>query len=125
MAGRKLQSHGEWDGHYELHSEQVGMEFGISALLRRKVQWYRSKFVDERLGKAIPGQVDRLDVGLAGIAALDADVGKRFGSVHGRLGMVFLAASGTNDAAQLPFPKAEAAKTVAASSTTLRPQHSH
>ncbi len=122
MAGRKLQNHGEWDGHYELHSEQVGMEFGISALLRPKVQWYRSKFVDERLGKAILSQVNGLDVGLAGIAALDADVGKRFGSVHGKLGMVFLAASGTNDAAELPFAKAEAAKQVAAASITLRAQ---
>ena len=79
------------------------MEFGVSALLRPKVKRHRSKFVDERLGETVFGQIDGFYVGLAGVAAFDPDVWEGFRSVDGQLGMVFLAAAGTDDAAEFPL----------------------
>ncbi|MGA7931112.1 MAG: hypothetical protein WCA20_34600 [Candidatus Sulfotelmatobacter sp.] len=64
------------------HSEQVGMEFGVSVFLRPEVERDGGKIVDEGLGEPVLGEVDGLDVGLAGVAALDADVGEGIGGVN-------------------------------------------
>ena len=99
------------------------MELGVSVLLRPQVKRNRGKFVDKGLGKAVFGEVDGLDVGAAGIAALDTDVGEFGGGVDGELGVVVLAASGTNEAAELPFDEAETAEQAAAASIALLPKN--
>jgi hypothetical protein len=96
------------------------MEFGISALLGPKVERDRGQFVYHRLGQAVFRQIDGLNVGPAGVATLNPDVGKCFGSIDRELSMVFLAAAGTDDAPELPFGKAEAAEQTAAASIALR-----
>ena len=95
------------------------MEFGVSVLLRPEIKGDRGKLIDQRFGQAILGHIDGLDVGLAGVAALHPNIGKRFGGIDGQFGVIFLAASGTNDAAELPFGKAEAAEQAAAASIAL------
>ena len=98
------------------------MEFGVSMFLRPKVERDGSKFVHQGVGEAVFGEVDGLDVGLAGVAALDANVGQVGGGVDRKLGMVFLAASRTDDAAELPFGEAETAEQAAAASVALLAQ---
>src|SRR4029077_17542501 len=99
MAGRNLQSLAGggikrlWSGS---HAQQVGMELGVTVFLRPEIQRDRGEFVDKRVGQTVLREVDRLDVGLAGVAALDANVGECFGGVDGKLGVIFLAASGTD-----------------------------
>jgi hypothetical protein len=107
----------------ESHSEQVGMEFGVSMFLRPEVERDGGEFVDQRVGKAVLGEVDGFDVGLAGVAALDANVGEFFSGIDGKFGVVFLAASGADDAAELPFREAKAAEQAAATSVTLLAQN--
>jgi hypothetical protein len=102
------------------HAKQVGLEFGVAVLLRPKVERDGGKFVDQRLGQAAFRQVDALDVGLAGVAALDADGGEIVGGVDGEFGMVFFAASGADEAAEIPFRETEAAEQAAAASVALR-----
>ena len=96
------------------------MEFSVSVLLRPKIKRNGSEFVDQRLGESVLGEVDGLDVGFAGIAALDPDVRKGFSGVDGQLGMILLAAPGTDDAPEVPFGQAEAAEQASAASIALR-----
>ncbi len=98
------------------------MEFGVSMLLRPEVERNGSEFVDQRVGQAVFGEVDGFDVGLASVAAFDADVGKLLGGVDGKLSVVFLAASGADDAAELPFGQAEPAEQAAAAAVALLAQ---
>ena len=99
------------------------MEFGVSVLLRPQTERDGSEFVDERVGEAVFGEVDRLDVGLANVAALDANVGKLGSGVDRKLGVVLLTASRADDAAELPFGQAETAHQAAAAAVTLLAQH--
>ena len=105
-----------WSGS---HSQQVGMKLGVSVFLRPEIQRDGGEFVDERVGQTVLREVNRLDVGLAGVAALDADVGECFSGVDGKLGVIFLAAPGTDDAAEFPFDEAKPAKEAAAASVAL------
>ncbi len=102
----------KWCPRFGSHSEQVGKEFGIAMLLRPKIKRYGGKLVNNRLGEAVPGEVDGFHVGLAAVAAFDANVRKGFGSVNRKLGVVFLTAAGTYDAAKLPFGETEATEQV-------------
>ena len=95
------------------------MEFGVFVLLRPEIERDGGEFVDQGVGEAVLGEVDSLYVGLAGVAALHADVREFFGRVDGKFCMVFLAASGTDDAAELPFGEAETAEQAAAASVAL------
>ena len=117
---RKLRGLVSRGRHGQLHPEKVGLEFGVAVLLCPKVERDRGKFVDKRFGKAAFGHVDALNVGLAGIAAFDADGGKIVCGVDGEFGMVFFAASGADEAAKIPFGEAEAAEQAATASVTLR-----
>ncbi len=98
------------------------MEFGVSVLLRPKVERHGREFVNQRFGEAVLGEVNRLDVGVASVAALDADVGQFFGSVDRKLGVVLLAATGTNDAAEFPLGEAKTTEQAAAAAVALWPQ---
>ena len=89
-------------------------------LLRPEVEGDAGEFVDERVGEAAFGQVDGLDIGVAGVAALDANVGESLGGVDRKFGVVLLAAAGANDAAELPFGEAETAEQAAAAAVPLR-----
>src|SRR5437016_14676340 len=93
---------------------------GGSVLLCAQVERHGGQLVDQRVGQSVLAWVDAFDVGLAGVAALDADVGQFGGGVHGKLGMVLLGASGTDEAAELPFGEAEAAEQAATASVALR-----
>src|ERR1022692_4060092 len=95
------------------------MEFCISVLLRPEIERDGREFVDQRDREAVLGEVDRLDVGLAGVAALDTDVGELCGGIDRKLGVVFLTASGADDAAELPFGEAETAEQAAAGAVAL------
>ena len=99
------------------------MELGVSVLLRPKIERNRGQFVDQRVGEAVLAEIDGLDVGAAGIAALDPDVGERFGSIDGQFGVVFLAASGADDTAEFPLAQAEAADQVSAGAVALWAKH--
>src|SRR6202166_4710877 len=92
------------------------MEFGITMLLRPKIQRNGSQFVDERLGEAVFSHVDGFDVGAATIAAFDPDVRQRIRGIDGKLGMIFLGAAGTDDPAEFPFGEAETTKQSAVAS---------
>lgn len=107
-----------------LHSKQIKLKFSVSVFLCPKVEWDRSKFVNKRYREAILSQIDRLDICLAGIAALDANVRKAIGGINGKLSMILLAASGTNHAAELPLSQAESAKQIAPASIALLAQDS-
>jgi len=95
------------------------MQFGVTVLLCPQIKRDGGQFVDQWIGEAALGEVDALDVGLAGVAALDADMGQLGGSVDGKLSVVFLTAAGTDEAAELPFGKTETAEQAAAASVAL------
>jgi hypothetical protein len=99
------------------------MEFGVSVLLRPQVKRDGGEFVDQRVGESVLGEVDALDVGLAGVAALDSDIGQLGGGVDREPGVVFLAAAGTNEAAELPFGEADATEQAAAAAVALLAEH--
>lgn len=99
------------------------MELSVSALLRPEVEGDRGEFVDERVGKAVLAEVNGLDVGVACVAALDADIGELVGGIDRQLGVVFLVATGADDAAKLPLAQAESAEQVAAGTLAQRTQH--
>ncbi len=56
---------------------------------------------------------------MAGIAALHSQVGELVSGVNREFGLVFLAASGTEDAAEFPFAETETAAQIAASAVAL------
>jgi len=95
------------------------MEFGVSVLLRPQVKRNGGEFVDEGVGKAVLGEVNGLHVGLASVAALDADVREFFGGVDRKLGVVFLAASGADDTSEFPFREADPSQQAAAATVAL------
>jgi hypothetical protein len=78
-------------------------------LLCPQVQRDRGKFVDQRVGQTVFREVNGFDVGVAGIAALDSHVRKLFSGIDRKFALVLLAASGTDDATELPFAKTETA----------------
>src|SRR5579863_9357945 len=88
--------HQEWAGTARattLHSEKVWVQLGVAVLLRPQVERSGSEFVDYRLGAAILREVDRLNVGLADIAAFHANVVEVAGRVDREFLVVLLAAS--------------------------------
>jgi hypothetical protein len=95
------------------------MEFGVSVLLRPEIERDGCEFVDEGVGEAVFCEVDRLDVRLTGVAALDTDVRELLGCIHRKLSVVFLTASRADDAAELPFGEAETAEQAAAGAVAL------
>jgi len=100
------------------------MEFGISAFLCPKVERDGSELVHQRLRKAVFCKVNRLDVGLARIAALDADMRKGFSGVDRKLRVVLLAASRAYDASKFPLSQTESAQQVASARVSLLAKHS-
>jgi hypothetical protein len=58
--------------------------------------------------------INGLDVGVTDVAALDAHVGKLIRSVDMEFGLVFLAASGTDDAPKFPIAETETGHKIAA-----------
>ncbi len=92
-------------------------------LLRPEIEWNRSQFIHQRVRQAVLCKIDGLDIGVAGIAALNADVGKLFGSVDRKFGLVFLAASRADDATEFPFAEAKAADQVASRAIALGAKH--
>lgn len=56
---------------------------------------------------------------MAGVAALDSNVGEAFRRVDGKLSVVFLAATWADNAAEFPFGKAKAAEQATASTIAL------
>jgi hypothetical protein len=127
MATRKLQTRrggvSREIGCQKSHSEQVGTELDVSALLGPEVERDGSDFVDQRVGEAVLAQVDGLDVSVANVAALDTNVGKLGRGIDGKLGMIFLVAAGTDDTAELPLAEAEATEQIAAGSIAERAKH--
>jgi len=99
------------------------MEFIVSVLLRPKVEWDGSEFVDERVGQAVFAEINGLEVGAAGIATLDTDVGELLGGIDRQFGVVFLIAARTDDAAELPLAKAESTEQVAAGAVAEGAKH--
>src|ERR1035437_5128349 len=93
--------------HAALHSHQVVLQLGIAVLARPEIKWRGGQFVDQRFGMSIFRKVDALDIGLAGVAALHADVIEVAGGKDGKVAVVFLAASWANDPAKLPLGQAE------------------
>lgn len=100
------------------------MEFGVTVFLRPQVERDGCEFVDQRVGQAILREVDRLDVSMAGVAALHSHMGKLFGSVDRKFGLVFLAASRTNHAPECPFGTTESADQAAACPVALLAENS-
>ena len=103
-------------------TEQIGAEFGVPVLLCPEVEWDRGEFIHHWISQTVLREVDGLDVSVAGVAALDAYMGKLFGSVDREFHLVFLAASSTDDAAEFPFAETKPADQVAARAITLGTQ---
>jgi hypothetical protein len=99
------------------------MEFYVSVLLRPEAERHGSEFVDQRISEAILSKVNGFYIGLADVAAFDADVRECFGGVDRKFGMVFLAASWADDAAELPFGEADPAEQATAASVALLAKH--
>ena len=59
---------------------------------------------------------------MAGVAAFDSHVRKLVGGIDRKFGLVFLAACGTDDAAEFPFAETETADQIAARTVALRAQ---
>lgn len=95
------------------------MEFDVSMLLRPEIERDGGEFVDERIGEPVLGEVDGFDVGVAGVAALHANVGQLGGGVDRKPDRVFLSTSGTDKAAKLPLREAESAEQAAPAAVAL------
>src|ERR1022692_2275672 len=89
--------------------EQIQLQLGVSLRLRPQVERDRRELIHHRFGAAALGHVHSFDVGAATVAGFHADVLHFFGGVDGELGVVFFAASGTDDAPELPFRDAKRA----------------
>ena len=85
------------------------MEFGVPVFLRPKVERDGRELIHQRLREAVFCEVNRLDIGLAGIATFDSDMRKGFSGVDRKLRVIFLAASRADDAAKFPFSQTESA----------------
>ena len=79
------------------------MQLGVSALLSPQIKRGGSDFVDHRVSVAALGEIYALDVCLAGVAALDADVRELTRRVNRKLLVIFFSAVWTSDAAEVPF----------------------
>src|SRR5579862_5471613 len=101
------------------------MELGVAVLLRPEVERDRREFVDQWIGQAVFAQVNRLDISVASIATLHPDVGKFFGGINRKLGMIFFIAAGADDAAKLPLAQAESTEQIALRSIAQRTKHAH
>src|SRR5258708_22101347 len=93
---RKLRLFRGWMAIRPSHTQQVGLELGISALLRPQIQRHRRKFVNRPLGQTVLRQIHRFYVGLARVAALDPNVRKRFRRIDRQLGVILLTATLTD-----------------------------
>src|SRR5579863_2011284 len=91
-------------------------------LLRPQIQRDGGEFVHQGISQAVLGEINRLDIGMTGIAALDTYVGKLLGGVDRKFGLVFLATSGTDDAAEFPFAETETTDQVATRAVSQRAQ---
>ena len=83
-------------------------------LLRPEIERDGGEFVDERISESVFREVDGFNVGVAGVAALHADVGQFVGGVDRELELVFLSTSGADKAAKFPLRETEPAEQVAA-----------
>ena len=64
------------------HPEQVRAQLSVPAFLCPQIEWNEGEFIHERIGETVFREVDRLEVSAAGVATLDAYVGKTFGGVN-------------------------------------------
>ena len=96
------------------------MEFRVSVLLRPEIEGDGGHLIDDGISQAVLCHVDRLEIGVAGIAAFDANVRECLGGINGKLGMIFLAAVGTDEAAELPFRETYPAEQATAAAVALR-----
>ena len=71
------------------------------------------EIVDDGDSVAVLGEVDGAEVELAGVAGLDAYVGKLLGDVDGQLVFGFFAASGAEKASKIPLAHAKGAEETA------------
>ena len=91
--------------------------------MRPEIEWNRGDFVDEGVGEAVFTEVDGLEVGVASVATLHADIGELFGGIDRQFGMVFFVATGADDAAELPLAETESTEQVAAGAIAQLPEH--
>lgn len=99
------------------------MQLGVSVLFSPKAERDGSQFVNQGLSEAVLGEVNRLHVGPATVAALHSNIGEDVGSVDRKFGVIFLAAAGADDAAKLPLRKAETADQATPATVALLPQN--
>ena len=92
-----------------LGAKEIGVDAGVAVLAGPERERDGSEVVDERDGVAVFGEVDGADVEVAGVAGFDAKVRKLLDHINGELALGFFAASGTEDAAKIPFVKTERA----------------
>ena len=99
------------------------MQLGVSVLFSPKAERNGGQFVDHGLGETVPGEVNGFHIGLTTVAAFHPNVGKGIGGVNGKLGVIFLAAAGADDAAEFPFRKAETTQKATPATVALLPQN--
>jgi hypothetical protein len=98
------------------------VDFGVAVFSCPQIEWNCCQFVDQRVGEAVFREVHGLDVDLTSVAALDPHVRELLRGRHRKSGLVFLSASGTDNAAEFPFTKTETADQAAAGAVALRAQ---
>ena len=94
----------------ELGAEEVGLEAGVALFVGPKSLGDGGEVVHEGDGVAVLGEVHAGKEKFAGIAGLDAKMGKLLGDVDGEFVFGFFAAGGAKDAAKFPFLRAEGAE---------------
>src|SRR5579864_5005584 len=92
---------------------------------RPKIEWRGGQVIGDRIGVAVARQVDGLDMRLGSVATFQADVVEVGGVVDRKLPIIFFSAAYANDAAELPFGKAEAADQRSCGAIAHLPQDGH
>src|ERR1700693_1455419 len=105
------------------HLHEVGLQLRISVLLRPEIERNRGDLIYDWLGQPIPGEVHRLQIGLASVTTLHAHVLEFGGGGNREFAVILLAATRAQNSAKLPFGKTKRADQRAPSAIALLSQN--
>lgn len=103
--------------------QEVQFQLFVAVFSCPKIQRDAGEFVDDGIGEPGLGEVDGFEVALAAVAAVDPDVRKLVGGVNRKFLVVFLAAVGADEAAEIPFGQAEGADEAALAAVAQGTKH--
>jgi len=86
-----------------LELQEIELQLCVSLLLGPKIEWDRRHLIHDRFGAAALRHVHGFYIAPATVASFHPDVLDFVGGVDGKLRVILLAATGTDDSAKLPF----------------------